>query len=41
MSKQQLPDPVDWREGRRLHAWELHQQGWNQQDIAAAEMPAM
>jgi len=28
--------PTDWREGRRLRAWELHQQGWKQKDIAAA-----
>jgi transposase len=26
----------DWREGRRLRAWELHQQGWKQHQIAAA-----
>ena len=26
----------DWREGRRLRAWELYQQGWKQKDIAAA-----
>ncbi len=28
--------PTDWREGRRLRAWDLHQQGWKQRDIAAA-----
>ena len=28
--------PTDWREGRRLRAWELHQQGWKQKDIAQA-----
>jgi len=28
--------PTDWREGRRLRAWELAQQGWKQKDIAAA-----
>ena len=28
--------PVSWREGRRLRAWELHQQGWTQQQIAQA-----
>jgi transposase len=28
--------PLDWREGRRRRAWELHQQGWTQQRIAAA-----
>ena len=27
---------LDWLEGRRLRAWELKQQGWKQQDIAAA-----
>jgi len=27
---------TDWREGRRLRGWELHQQGWNQQQIADA-----
>jgi transposase len=27
---------VDWREGRRLRAWELGCQGWPQKDIAAA-----
>src|SRR5712692_8510131 len=28
--------PKDWREGRRMRAWELHEQGWKQKDIAAA-----
>jgi transposase len=28
--------PTDWREGRRLRAWELHQLGWQQKDIALA-----
>ena len=27
---------LDWREGRRRRAWELKEQGWQQQDIAAA-----
>jgi transposase len=27
---------LDWREGRRRRAWELKQQGWKQQAIAAA-----
>ncbi len=27
---------TDWREGRRLRAWELRQQGWTQQDITDA-----
>jgi transposase len=26
----------DWREGRRLRAWELKQEGWKQRDIARA-----
>lgn len=26
----------DWLEGRRQRAWELKQQGWKQQDSAAA-----
>ena len=36
MPTQRTNEPVDGREGRRLRAWELHQQGWKQQDIAAA-----
>jgi transposase len=28
--------PKDWREARRLRAWELHQKGWQQKDIAEA-----
>ena len=27
---------TDWREGRRLRAWELKRQGWMQQEIADA-----
>lgn len=27
---------TDWLEGRRLRAWELHQQGWSQHRIAEA-----
>lgn len=27
---------MSWPEGRRLRAWELHQQGWTQQQIAHA-----
>jgi transposase len=34
--KTSTPLPKDWREGRRLRAWELHQQGWKQKEIAAA-----
>lgn len=30
------PSPHDWKEWRRLRAWELKRQGWVQQDIAAA-----
>jgi transposase len=30
------PQPTDWREGRRLRAWDLHQQGWPQKQIAVA-----
>lgn len=31
------PTPAhDWREARRLHAWELHEMGWSQQRIAKA-----
>ncbi len=29
-------EPVAWREGRRLRAWELHPHGWKQKHIAAA-----
>ncbi len=28
--------PSDWKEARRLRAWELVQQGWKQQDVATA-----
>lgn len=27
---------LDWKEGRRRRAWELHEQGWKQKDIATA-----
>ncbi len=30
----QRQESTDWREGRRLRAWELHQQGWKQTAIA-------
>lgn len=30
------PQPTDWREGRRLRAWELYRQGWPQKQIASA-----
>lgn len=29
-------EAIDWREGRRLRAWELKQEGWSQQEIAEA-----
>src|SRR5256714_13425984 len=35
MSKKSRPRK-DWREERRMRAWELHQQGWTQQQIARA-----
>src|SRR5215207_7584613 len=34
--EQQERGPADWREGRRLRAWELKQKGWSQQAIAEA-----
>lgn len=36
MASQRKQEPTDWREGRRQRAWELHEQGWKQKDIAAA-----
>jgi transposase len=36
MAPQRKQLPIDWREGRRQRAWELHEQGWKQKDIAAA-----
>lgn len=35
MSRKTTP-PSNWREARRLRAWELHEQGWKQKDIAQA-----
>src|SRR5437016_8388070 len=29
-------EPHDWKEGRRMRAWELWQHGWKQNGIAAA-----
>ncbi len=29
-------EATDWREGRRLRAWELKKEGWSQQRIADA-----
>jgi transposase len=36
MSKASPSQEPDWREIRRLRAWELKQQGWKQRDIAEA-----
>jgi transposase len=36
MAKARTTEPNDWRETRRLLAWELHQQGWSQTRIAKA-----
>jgi transposase len=36
MAARGFATPHDWREGRRLRAWELAQQGWTQTAIAAA-----
>ena len=36
MSTTKDPPPQDWKEGRRLRAWELHEQGWKAVRIAEA-----
>ena len=36
MPSQPKREPVNWREGRRLRAWELAQQGWKPAAIAQA-----
>jgi len=36
MSKNTAYKPRDWREGRRIRAWELKQLGWTQKEIAIA-----
>jgi transposase len=36
MDKIAKKQPKDWREARRLRAWELQQKGWQQKDIAEA-----
>ncbi len=36
MTQKQRSAPIDWREGRRIRAWDLHQQGWKQKAIAGA-----
>ena len=36
MNENTKQPPRDWREARRIRAWELHQKGWAQKDIAEA-----
>ena len=36
MEKTLSSQAINWREGRRLRAWELHQQDWSQAAIAQA-----
>lgn len=36
MEKTRSNQASDWREGRRFRAWELHQKGWKQREIAKA-----
>jgi transposase len=36
MNGEETSLPKDWREARRLRAWELKQKGWKQRDIAEA-----
>jgi len=36
MKEKLSKQPKDWREGRRLRAWELRKQGWTQQRISDA-----
>ena len=36
MNEKRNQQPNDWREARRLRAWELKQKGWKQKDIAEA-----
>jgi transposase len=36
MSGTDSTQAADWREGRRIRAWELKQEGWKQRDIALA-----
>jgi transposase len=36
MATTTMSPPRDWREARRLRAWELRQHGWQQQTIAMA-----
>jgi transposase len=36
MDKKRAKKPQDWREARRLRAWELKEKGWSQKAIAEA-----
>jgi transposase len=36
MDKKRAAKPQDWREARRLRAWELKEKGWSQKAIAEA-----
>jgi len=36
MDKKRKPQPENWREARRIRAWELSQKGWKQNAIAEA-----
>ncbi|MBH25918.1 MAG: hypothetical protein CMH57_16040 [Myxococcales bacterium] len=36
MTTEHSNDARNWKEGRRLRAWELKQEGWRQRDIAKA-----
>jgi transposase len=36
MKEQSTSEPQTWREGRRLRAWALQQEGWSQRQIARA-----
>jgi transposase len=36
MDERKKKQPNDWREARRLQAWELKQKGWKQKDVAEA-----
>ena len=36
MNQTLINQVTSWREGRRFRAYELHQEGWKQKNIAAA-----
>lgn len=36
MDEKKNKEPKDWREARRVRAWELKQKGWKQKDIGEA-----